>query len=174
MNLIAAVDRNWAIGHKGRLLVSIPADHRMFRETTTGKVVVYGRKTLETFPGGQPLKNRTNIILSRNPDYTVRGAVTVHSTDELFEVLKPYPQEDVYVIGGESIYKELLDHCSGAVITRIDYAYSADAFLPDLSKLPEWELVGESEEMTCFDIEFTFQKWRRRKPMSSMSGAPDI
>ena len=103
MNGIVAVDNNWAIGCKNSLLVSIPADHKYFRQETTGKVVVLGRKTLETFPQGMPLANRTNIILSTNPNYQVKGAIVVHSKEELLEKLEEYPQEDIYIIGGESV-----------------------------------------------------------------------
>lgn len=88
MNVIVAVDSHWGIGNKGELLVRIPNDHKFFREETTGKVVVLGRKTLETFPQGLPLKNRTNIILSSNQDYQVRDAVVVHNLEELMEELK--------------------------------------------------------------------------------------
>ena len=88
MNLIVAVDRNWAIGNRGNLLVRIPNDHKMFQQETTGKVVILGRKTMETFPGKQPLKNRTNIILSEKPDYEVKGAEVVHSLEELLEECK--------------------------------------------------------------------------------------
>ena len=88
MNLIAAVDNNWAIGKNNNLLVRIPMDQKFFRETTTGKVVVMGRKTLESFPGGRPLKMRTNIVLTHNPDYKVDNAIVVHSMEELHEELK--------------------------------------------------------------------------------------
>ena len=101
MNIIVAVDENWAIGCRGNLLVRIPADHKMFRQETLGKVVVLGRKTMDTFPGGQPLAGRTNIILTRNPDYQVKDAVVVHSVEELLEELKNYDEKDVYVIGGD-------------------------------------------------------------------------
>ena len=87
MNLIAAVDENWAIGYQNKLLTSIPEDMKFFRETTTGKVVVMGRKTLESFPGKKPLKNRTNIILTKNPSYQVEGADIVHDLDELHKEL---------------------------------------------------------------------------------------
>ena len=103
MNLIAAVDQNWAIGNKNELLVRIPADQKFFRETTTGKVVVMGRKTLESFPNGLPLKNRTNIVLTHDHTYKVPGAVVVHDMDELHEELKKYDSQDIYVIGGETI-----------------------------------------------------------------------
>ena len=103
MNLIVAVDENWAIGNRNKLLVSIPADMKFFREMTKGNVVVMGRKTMESFPGGQPLKKRTNIVLSRDESYQVKDAVVVHSLEELLEQLKSFPEESIYVIGGETI-----------------------------------------------------------------------
>lgn len=163
MNLIVAVDRNWGIGYKGRLLVSIPNDHKMFRRETLNKVIVYGRKTLETFPLSQPLDRRTNIILSRNPDYQVRGAVVVHSIEELLKELEQYDSEDIYIIGGESIYRQMLPYCGTAHVTRIDYTYQADAFFPDLDKDPEWEITADSEEQTYFDIPYTFVRYSRKK-----------
>lgn len=162
MNLIAAVDSNWAIGNKERLLVSIPNDHKHFREETTGKVVVLGRKTLQTFPQGLPLKNRTNIILSRDRDYKVKDALVVHSVEELLEELKKYHSDDVYVIGGESIYRQLLPYCRTAHVTKIDHAYEADAYFPDLDSDPEWEITADSDEMTYFDIAYTFLKYERK------------
>ena len=163
MNLIAAVDRNWAIGNKGQLLVRIPNDHKMFRQETLDKVVVYGRKTLETFPMAQPLDRRVNIVLSRNPALTVRGATVVHSIEELLKVCDQYPSEDVYIIGGESVYRQLLPYCDTAHITKIDYAYQADAFFPDLDKDPDWEITAESDEQTYFDIPYEFVKYERRR-----------
>lgn len=161
MNLIAAVDRNWAIGNKGQLLVSIPGDHRMFRQETLNKVVVYGRKTLETFPLAQPLERRVNIILSANPDYQVRGAAVAHSIPELLEMLKDYDTEDVYIIGGESIYRQMLPYCDVAHITKVDYAYEADAYFPNLDEDPEWEVTADSDEQTYFDLAYAFVKYER-------------
>ena len=88
MKLIVAVDKNWAIGKNNKLMWSIPADMKFFRETTQGNVVIMGRKTLESFPQGQPLKNRVNIVISRKPDYQVKGAVVVHSVEEAVEAAK--------------------------------------------------------------------------------------
>ena len=110
MKIIVAADKNWGIGKDNKLLVSIPADMKMFRQETTGKVCVMGRKTLESFPGGLPLKNRTNIVLTRNENYKVKDAIIVHSIEELMEELKKYPAEDVYCIGGDTIYKQLLPY----------------------------------------------------------------
>ena len=163
MNLIAAVDRNWAIGKNNQLLVRIPMDQKFFRETTTGKVVVMGRKTLESFPNGLPLKNRTNIVLTRNKNYKVPDAIIVHSMDELHEELAKYNSEDIYIIGGEQIYKALVDECDVAHITKIDYAYDADAYFPNLDEKPEWEIVADSEEQTYFDLEFFFYKYEKIK-----------
>lgn len=163
MNLIAAVDKNWGIGLKGDLLVRIPNDHKHFREETTGKVVVLGRKTMDTFPGGQPLKNRTNFVLSSDQNYQVKGAVTVHSIDELMEELKQYPSEDIYIIGGESIYRQLLPFCDTAHITTIDHAYEADTYFPDLDKMPDWKITEQSEEQTYFDLEYVFVKYERKE-----------
>lgn len=163
MNLIVAVDKNWGIGYRNKLLVSIPEDMKFFRSETGGKVVVMGRKTLESFPNGLPLKNRTNIVLTKNPDYRVKGAVICHSVEEILEELKKYPTEDVYVIGGDSIYKQFLPYCNVAHVTRIDHAYEADAFFPDIEKMPEWKLTGKSEEKTYFDLEFTFCRYEKQE-----------
>lgn len=162
MNLIAAVDRNWAIGLDGKLLVRIPADMKYFRRMTSGKVVVMGRKTLESFPQQQPLPNRINVVLTRNRDYTVPGALVVHSMEEAMKTLSKYPPEDIFVIGGEQIYRLFLPCCERAYITKVDYAYDADAHFPDLDKDPEWELEEEGEEQTLFDLVFSFDVFRRR------------
>jgi dihydrofolate reductase len=161
MNLIAAVDVNWAIGYKNKLLVSIPDDMKFFRQTTTGKVVVMGRKTLESFPNGQPLKNRVNIVLTSDKNYKVKDAIVVHDLDELHKELEQYNSEDVYVIGGESIYRQLLDECDVAHITKIDYAYDADAYFPNLDEKEEWQITEDSDEQTYFDLEYYFLKYER-------------
>ena len=162
MNLIAAVDKNWAIGNKNQLLVRIPADQKFFRETTTGKVVVMGRKTLESFPNGLPLKNRTNIVLTRDKNYEVKDAIVLHSLEDLREELKKYPSEDIYVIGGETIYRQLLDDCDVAHITKIEFEYDADAYFPNLDELPEWKITADSEEQTYFDLEYYFYKYEKQ------------
>ncbi len=163
MNLIVAVDENWAIGKDNKLLVSIPSDMKFFRETTTGKVVVMGRKTLESFPNGLPLKNRTNIVLTRNRDYQVKDAIVVHSVPELLVKLDKYISEDVYVIGGDSVYQELLPYCDVAHVTKINHVYAADSWFPNLDETGEWEITGESEEQTYFDLEYTFVRYEKKR-----------
>lgn len=163
MKMIVAVDKNWGIGKNNDLLVSIPADMKMFRTETSGKVVVMGRKTLESFPGGLPLKNRTNIVLSGNPDYQVKGAIVVHSLQELLEEIKKYPKDQVYCIGGDSVYKMLLPYCDTAQVTKIDFAYEADRYFPNLDEMSQWQVAAESEEQTYFDLEYRFVRYERCK-----------
>lgn len=163
MNIIAAVDNNWAIGCRDELLVRIPNDQKHFREETTGKVVVLGRRTLATFPQGMPLPGRTNIILSSDPSYRVKGATIVHSMEELLAELEKYDSGDIYVVGGESVYQQLLPYCDVAHITKIDRSYEADRYFPDLDRLPEWKITQDSEEQTYFDLEYVFLKYERQK-----------
>ena len=162
MNLIAAVDKNWAIGKNNELLVSIPNDMKMFRQMTTGKVVVMGRKTLESFPNGLPLKNRVNIVLTKNQNYQVKDAIIVHSVEEVLEELKKYDSEDVYVIGGEQIYRQMLPYCDTAHMTKIDHAYEADAYFPNLDEKEEWKITAISDEHTYFDLEYYFVKYEKQ------------
>lgn len=155
MNLIVNADKNWAIGFENKLLVSIPADMRYFREQTTGKAIILGRKTLETFPEGKPLKNRVNIVITRKQE-PIEGAVVVHSVEEALKVAAGYRTEDVFVAGGASIYEQFLPFCQKAYVTRCDFSYEADAWFPNLDKLSNWELSEQSEEQTYYDLEYYF------------------
>lgn len=163
MNLIAAADKNNAIGKNGGLLYRIPADMKFFRETTTGKTVVMGRKTLESFPGGNPLKNRVNIVLTRNDDYRKDSVVICNDISELEKEIKKYDTNDIFVIGGEEIYKLLLPLCDRAYITRIDGEADADAFLPDLDGSDDWKIISQSETLTDNDVNFRFVTYERVK-----------
>ena len=162
MKAIVAVDQNWGIGCKGKLLVSIPADMKFFRSTTLGKVVVMGRKTLESFPNGAPLKDRVNIVLTKNPNYSKQGVIVVHDLDELHKELTKYDSDDVYVIGGAAIYEQLIDECDLAYVTKIDYAYEADAYFPNLDQKDNWEVAVEGEEETYYDLEYYFMTYRKK------------
>ena len=163
MNLIVAVDKNWAFGNQNKLLVSIPADMKFFRETTMDKVVVMGRKTLESFPNGLPLKKRTNIVITRDKNYQVKDAIVVHSVEEAVEELKKYSEEEIYVIGGESIYRQMLPYCKVAHVTKINHAYEADTFFPNLDEMEDWKVTGISDEQTYFDLEYEFVRYERVK-----------
>lgn len=161
MNLIVAVDKNWGIGKDNKLLTSIPADMKFFVAKTTGHVVVMGRKTLESFPNKKPLKNRVNIVLTRNQDYQVDGAIVVHNDEELEAELAKYASDEIFVIGGESIYKKMVDKCDVAYVTKMDYAYDADAHFPNLDDKDNWELAEQGEEETYFDLEYAFCTYKR-------------
>ena len=163
MNLIVVVDKNWGIGCRNKLLSNIPADMKFFRETTTGKVVAMGRKTLESFPNKAPLKNRENIVLTKDTDYRAEGAQIVHTVEEMLTELEKYPSDDVYVIGGESVYRQLLPYCDTAYVTKVDYEYEADTFFPNLDEMEEWVLAGMSEEQTYFDLEYVFVRYQKVK-----------
>ncbi len=118
MNIIVAADKNWAIGYQNKLLVSIPSDMKFFREMTSGKVVIMGRRTLESFPNGLPLKNRVNIVITRSKGYQAKGAVIVHSVEEALKEAEKYETEDVFVIGGDSIYRQCLPYCNVCHVTK--------------------------------------------------------
>jgi dihydrofolate reductase len=128
---------------------------------TLGKVIVLGRKTLETFPQQQALASRVNIVLTSDLNYSRKGIIAVHSIDELLNELEKYDDNDVYVVGGESVYKQLLPYCNVAHITKIDYEYQADAYMFNLDENPEWKLTDESDEQTYFDLEYYFLKYEK-------------
>ena len=153
MKAIVAVDFNWAIAKNGKLLFKIKEDMRRFQCITMNRVVVMGRKTLESLPNQKPLPSRTNIVLSRDKDYSVRGATVVHSLDELREELKQYDSEDVYVIGGEDLYAQLLDECTDVLVTFVHKEYDGDQFFPNLfEREDEWEEYGDTIGKAEYDL----------------------
>lgn len=161
MKLIVAVDEKWAIGYENQLLASIPGDQRFFREQTTGNTIIMGRKTLESFPGKKPLKNRTNIVITKQKDYQVEGATVVHSVEEALELVKDVPTDKVFVVGGASIYEQMEPLCDTALVTKISYTYQADTFFPNLDEKTEWKMVSSSEEETYNDLEYAFTTYER-------------
>ncbi len=164
MKAIVAVDLLWSIGKDGDLLFHIPKDMKFFRETTSGKVVVMGRKTLDSFPGGRPLKNRVNIVLTRDPAFQREGVTAVGSVDEALELLQAYDPDDVYIIGGESVYEAFLPYCDTALVTHVDAAaQEADKRFPCLARLPEWELAEESAPVQDEGYTLRFCTYRRIK-----------
>lgn len=163
MNAIVAVCRDWGIGNQGKLLVRNKADMHSFVEHTTGGTVIMGRTTLESFPGARPLKNRRNIILTRNPDYAVEGAEVVHSVDEALAAVAGDDPERVWVIGGESVYRQLLPYCSHVVVTKNDCVLPADAFFPNLDDDPAWEQKASTPGgVTASGVPFAFVEYVRR------------
>ncbi|MBQ6753518.1 MAG: dihydrofolate reductase [Clostridia bacterium] len=153
MDIIVAVAKDWGIGKDNDLLFHIPEDMKYFRKMTKGSTVVMGRKTLESFPNGEPLPNRTNVVLTRSRDYEKEGVTVVHNFEEL-EALNL--EEPVFVIGGASVYRNLLSKCRRAYITKIDAVKPADTFFPNLDENPDWELESESETFTFEGVDFKF------------------
>ncbi len=167
MKAIVAVDNSWGIGYQGNLLAMIPEDLKYFKEKTLGQTVVMGRTTLESLPMGKPLKDRVNIVLSRDVSYENDQVVLMRTIDELFDKLPLY-QNEIFVIGGESVYRQLLPHCEEAYVTKIDQTYSADKHFVNLDQHPDWELVSTSEVQYFNEIPFTFNKYRNRNLKKSI------
>lgn len=163
MKLVVAVDKNWAIGQGGQLLVNIPADKRYFRELTKNNIVVMGRKTFEGLPNTLPLESRVNIVLTNQKDYKAKGIEVANSKEEVMELVKKYPGKEVFIIGGQMIYELFLEECKEAFVTKIDYHYQADKYCPNLDTLEDWEMVGISEEETYYDLEYYFCKYEKNK-----------
>lgn len=164
MIAIAAVDRNWGIGRAGGLLAHIPEDLKYFRWRTLGQVVIMGRKTLESLPGGRPLPERDTIVLTRNPDYRAQGAEVYHSVAALLDALPgEHFGQEIYVAGGAEIYAALLPHCEGALITKIDADLGADTFFPRLDDMEEFELGCQGDSLTENGLTFRFTDYRRKR-----------
>lgn len=159
MNLILSADRNWGIGKDNRLLFRVKADLKFFRDTTLGKTVVMGRRTLESLPGGNPLGGRENVVLTRNRSFHREGVLAVHSLEELFA--RTGRGSDVFCIGGAEVYELLLPYCEVAYVTRIDGDGEADRFFPDLDALPAWQLEEASDWMAEGELRFRFCRYRQ-------------
>lgn len=158
MNAIVAVDENWGIGRNGQLLARISADLRRFKALTTGHAVILGRKTLQTFPGGRPLPGRENLIMSTTMETAPEGARVFRDIPSLLA----YAPADSFVIGGETVYRQLLSHCDTAYVTVLHKSFEADAFFPDLGRDPAWTLTGEEGPFETEEgLAFTFRTYHR-------------
>ena len=160
MKMISAVDTNWGIGVNGDLLERIPEDLKYFREKTLGEIVVYVRKTLETFPNKRPLSDRINIVLSSNTDYRVENAIVMHSINELLSYLRVFNSNNIYVIGGQHVYTQLLPYCDTIYITKIHKSYNADAYFPNLDNQYNWKVDERSDIKTYNSISYEFITYR--------------
>lgn len=166
MEFIVAVDENWGIGKDGGMLDHLPKDLAFFKKKTTGHVIVMGRKTLESFPGGKPLPDRLNIVLTQQVEFDApEGVVQVHSLPELARTLRALGRDDVYLVGGASVYARLKDVCKGGYVTRIRHAYDgAEVFFPDLSKDDRWELAETIAHAEDQDKALDFCYYRNLSP----------
>ena len=156
MTAIVCVSQNWGIGREGALLFHISADLKRFKSLTVGKTVILGRKTLDTFPGGRPLKDRRNIVLTRR-ERSIPGAEIVHSFDEAIAL----GGDDALVIGGASVYMALLDRCERVCVTKVYASADADSFFPCLDNSPDWRIEHESEMLEENGLKFQFVDYVR-------------
>lgn len=160
MNAIVVVDNNWAIGRNGDLLVHLPGDLKYYKEKTTGNVIVVGRKTLESFPGGKPLPNRTNIVITRNPDYEADGCIICSSKEEALKKLEEYDTEKVFIAGGAEIYRQFMDDCDEFYVTKIYESFEADRYFPNLDELG-FKVIWESPFQEEKGIKYRFLRYAR-------------
>lgn len=168
MNLIVAVDSNWGIGTGGTQTVIIPEDRKHFRELTDGCTIIVGHRTLLDFPGKKPLPGRRNIVLTRNRDLTIDGAIVVSSLDELFKTIAETNPDKVFVIGGDSVFKMLLPYCTFAYVTKITASPEADSFFPNLDNLENWFIEDAGTPRTYDGIEYIFQLYKNNAPIESI------
>lgn len=162
MNAIVAVDRNWAIGRDNRLLFSIPTDMRRFQKLTIGGTVIMGRKTLDSLPGGRPLSNRRNIILTRDPAFTRDGVEAANNIETVLHMTAEAVPENVWVIGGASVYAAMLGQCRKVFLTRVFAdAEGADAFFPNMDEDPAWEMLSVSQPVFENGLSFQFATYGR-------------
>ena len=161
MKAIVAVDNNWAIGNEGKLLEHIPEDMKFFKNKTINKVVVMGRETFESLPGMKPLKDRVNIVLTKNDKIHRDDVIICNSIEQTIEKLKDYNDDDIFIIGGESIYRQFLKHCDEVFVTKIQGEYLADKFFVDLDNETNWVAMSESEEKTFKSIKYNFFEYKK-------------
>ena len=157
MDIIVCIDKNNGIGKDGGLLFRIPEDMAYFRRMTVNKTVIVGRKTLESLPGGMPLENRRNIVLTRNKGSVPEGAYAVSGIDELKRAIG---SDKAFVIGGESIYAMLLDYCERAYVTEVEAWGCADRFFPDIRSMPNWRLAEQGEEREHGGLKYRFNVYK--------------
>ncbi|MBQ6370419.1 MAG: dihydrofolate reductase [Firmicutes bacterium] len=158
MNAIVAVDRNWGIGRDNDLLIHLPGDLKYYKEKTIGNVIIVGQRTLESFPGSRPLPGRTNIVLSDDPAFAPEGCIVCRTKEEVLEKAAEYDPDRVFICGGASIYRLFLEDCSAFYVTKIDEAFEADTFFPDLDALG-YHVDWASEPREEKGIRYRFERY---------------
>ena len=165
---ILHADRKWGIGKKNDLMFSLPKDMKYFRNTTKGHTVIMGENTLLSFPESKPLKNRTNIVLSMDRNHNYKGVVNVHTFEEfLLETKKALKDGDAYVIGGASIYRQMLPYVDEVYLTKVDADGNAEVFFPNLDQDKDFEIEAQTpyEEDNGYRISFLKYKNLHKKEL---------
>lgn len=157
MQAIVAVSQSWGIGKGGDLLFRLPSDLRRFKAMTTGHTVIMGRKTLDSLPGGKGLPHRRNLVLSRQSDFAPDRAEVIHSVEDILKTA----EDDAFVIGGQQVYEQLLPYCTRVYVTKVLSDPEADAFFPDLDKLPGWKVASAGEMLTENGLSFQYVEYIR-------------
>lgn len=160
MKAIVCVDEGWGIGYKNQLLYRNPVDMKFFKEKTIGNVVVMGLNTLKSFPGGNPLKDRVNIVLCNDPEFSQEGVTIADSIESLFEILKRYDTNTVYIIGGASVYAQLVPYCDTVYVTKVEGKKEADAFFPNLDEDENWVCAKQTETQEHNELKFKFTTYK--------------
>ncbi len=158
MEAIVAVFSDWGIGSEGTQQVVLKADRKHFRELTDGAAVLVGRRTLEDFPGGKPLKGRHNIVITRQ-EIEIEGAQVVHSESEAVEAAREY--ERCLIIGGASVYRQMLPYVDTVHITQIDRQPQSDSFFPNLDESPDWRCLSRGPWLEEDGIPYRFVTYQR-------------
>lgn len=157
-------DKEYGIGKKNGLLFSLKEDMAFFRRTTLNHVVAMGENTLLSFPNQKPLKNRTNIVLSADESHNYEGVVNVHSFEEFLKIVAKYAQnEDVYIIGGASMYRQTLDYVDFVYLTKVDAIGGAEVFFVNIDADPRFEIISESEPIQDGDYKIKFVTYRNKE-----------
>ncbi len=160
-------DKEYGIGKKNGLLFSLKEDMSFFRRTTLNHVVAMGENTLLSFPGSKPLKNRTNIVLSADPTHNYEGVVNVHSFEEFLKTINEYSKnEDVYIIGGASMYRQTLEYVDFVYLTKVDAIGGAEVFFVNIDENENFEVVSESEPIQDGDYKIKFVTYRNKNKKS--------
>lgn len=162
MDMIVAADQNWGIGKENDLLAKLPEDMKFFRKKTMGSVLIMGKRTLESFPGGKPLPGRIHLVLTRNQDFSMEGVIVCHNISEVFEKLKEYEDKEVFVAGGASVYKQFLTYCKKAYVTRIQSEFEADTYISNLDEDKNWELTQSSAPVETGGHSILFTTYERK------------
>lgn len=163
MIMIVAADEKWGIGINGDLLTPLPEDMKFFREKTKDSVIIMGRKTLLSFPNGKPLKNRVNIVITTDKNFSEEGCIVCHTIEEAAETSKNYTDKEVFVVGGGTVYRQMLKYCDTAYITKINKTFEeADTFIDNLDKIEEWVIAEESELKEHNGLNFRFVTYKRK------------
>lgn len=161
MNLIVAADSKWGIGKEGGLLANLPTDMKYFRDMTSGKVLVMGRKTLESMPGRKGLPNRINYVLTSKQSYEAEGCIVVNSPEELWAELSKYESDDIFLIGGAAVYNAFYKLCDRLYITKIDADLGADTFIVNMAEDKDFKLESESAPVTENGLTYRFTTYTR-------------